>query len=148
MELVALNCCIMSIFYYCRICDIFDEMLDRASELPETTAELVELQNYLTDCREVTMSKLKEKIQTAAENVLFLMQHALLSRKGYFILEIVINEVIFVNCCRVLFIYFYILLLFLVCCCRTYRKSHFWEYNNMFIRMDFHNCRRAMSLPV
>lgn len=86
MELVAYNCCMVSIFYYCRICDSFDEMLDRASELPETTAELVELQNYLTECREVTMSNLKEKIQTAAENVLFLMQHALLSRKGYFVL--------------------------------------------------------------
>lgn len=96
MELVAYNCSIMSIFSYCRICDIFDEMLDRASELPETTAELVELQNYLNECQEVTMYNLKEKIQTAAENVLFLMQHALLSRKGYFVVETVINEVIFV----------------------------------------------------
>ena len=103
MEFIAYICYILSIFYYCRICDIFDEMLDRASELPETTAELVELQNYLNECREVTMHNLKEKIQTAAENVLFLMQHALLSRKGYFVVATVINEVIFVYYCRVFF---------------------------------------------
>lgn len=96
MELIVYSCCIMNIFYYCRICDIFDEMLDRASELPETTPELVELQNYLNECREVTMYNLKEKIQIAAENVLFLMQHALLSCKGYFVVETVINEAIFV----------------------------------------------------
>ena len=83
----------MSIFYCCRICDIFDQMLDRASELPETTAELVELQNYLNECRDVTMCNLKEKIQTAAENVLFLMQHALLSCKRYFVVDPVLNEV-------------------------------------------------------
>ncbi|GFG29080.1 hypothetical protein Cfor_00250, partial [Coptotermes formosanus] len=62
-----------------KICDIFDEMLERASELPETTADLVELQNYLNECRDVTIYNLKEKIHTAGENVLFLMQNALLS---------------------------------------------------------------------
>lgn len=87
MELVPYSCCIMSIFYYCRICDIFDEMLERASELPETTADLVELQNYLNECRDVTIYNLKEKIHTAGENVLFLMQNALLSRKRYFVIE-------------------------------------------------------------
>jgi hypothetical protein len=94
----------MSVFYYCRICDIFDDMLDRASELPETTADLVELQNYLNECRDVTMYNLKEKIQTAAENVLFLMQHALLSRKRYFVIETVINEIIFYYYLRKFFI--------------------------------------------
>nr|CAD7259656.1 unnamed protein product [Timema shepardi] len=61
------------------ICDVFDEMSDRASELPETTAELVELTNYLTECRDVTMYNLKEKIRVTAENVLFLMSHAVLT---------------------------------------------------------------------
>jgi dynein heavy chain len=56
-------------------------MSNRARELPQTTAELVELQNYLNECRDVTMYNLKGKIRTTAENVLFLMQHALLSRK-------------------------------------------------------------------
>jgi dynein heavy chain len=62
-------------------------MLERASELPETTADLVELQNYLNECRDVTIYNLKEKIHTAGENVLFLMQNALLSRKRYFVIE-------------------------------------------------------------
>jgi dynein heavy chain len=60
-------------------------MSNRASELPETTVELVELQNYLNKCRDVTMYNLREKIQTAAENVLFLMDHALLSRKRHYV---------------------------------------------------------------
>nr|CAD7398222.1 unnamed protein product [Timema cristinae] len=55
------------------------KMSDRASELPETTAELVELTNYLTECRDVTMYNLKEKIRVTAENVLFLMSHAVLT---------------------------------------------------------------------
>lgn len=53
-------------------------MSSRASELPETTAELVELTNYLTESRDVTMYDLKAKIQITAQNVLFLMQHAVL----------------------------------------------------------------------
>ncbi|KAJ9576848.1 hypothetical protein L9F63_006622, partial [Diploptera punctata] len=60
------------------ICDTFDKMSNRASELPETTAELVELQNYINECRDVTMYQLREKIRTTAENVIFLMQHAIL----------------------------------------------------------------------
>jgi hypothetical protein len=56
-------------------------MSNRASELPETTAELVELQNYINECRDVTMYQLRDKIRTTAENVLFLMQHAILSCK-------------------------------------------------------------------
>ncbi|XP_046404632.1 dynein axonemal heavy chain 3 [Ischnura elegans] len=60
------------------ICNEFDIMADRASEMPDNTQELVELTNYLTDSREVTMFNLREKIRTAAENVLFLMTHAIL----------------------------------------------------------------------
>jgi dynein heavy chain len=70
-------------------------MSNRASELPETTAELVELQSYLNECRDVTMYDLREEIRTAAENVLFLMDHALLSRKRYsFVLKTVVSKVI------------------------------------------------------
>jgi dynein heavy chain len=75
-------------FVIYRICDIFDEISNRASELPETTAELVELQNYLNECRDVTMCNLKKKIQISAANVLFLMEHALLSRKRYYYLHL------------------------------------------------------------
>lgn len=50
----------------------------RASELPETTAELVELTNYLLESRDSTMFKLKSKIQQTAQCVLFLMNQAIL----------------------------------------------------------------------
>jgi dynein heavy chain len=80
-------------FIVCRICDIFDEISNRASELPETTAELVELQNYLNECRDVTMCNLKGKIRISAANVLFLMQHALLSRKRYYYLFLFGNSI-------------------------------------------------------
>lgn len=54
-------------------------MSSRASELPETTAELVELTNYLLESRDSTMYELRKKIQTTAQYVLFLMTHAILS---------------------------------------------------------------------
>ncbi|XP_071449339.1 dynein axonemal heavy chain 3-like [Hetaerina americana] len=60
------------------ICNEFDIMADRASEMPDNTKELVELTKYLVDSRGVTMFILREKIRTAAENVLFLMTHAIL----------------------------------------------------------------------
>ncbi|XP_068084555.1 dynein axonemal heavy chain 3 [Anabrus simplex] len=61
------------------ICDVFDAMSDRVSEIPETTVDLVALQNYLVECRDVTMFDLKAKIRVTAENVLFLMSYAVLS---------------------------------------------------------------------
>lgn len=61
------------------ICDKFDEMSQRVSENTETVAELVALQNYVVECRDVTMYNLKELIRKTAENVLFLMDHAHLS---------------------------------------------------------------------
>ncbi|CAG9767321.1 unnamed protein product [Ceutorhynchus assimilis] len=58
------------------ICDTFDEMSQKVSGTPETIAELVELQNYVIECRDVTMYNLKEQIRKTAENVSFLMEHA------------------------------------------------------------------------
>ncbi|KAF9412146.1 hypothetical protein HW555_009276, partial [Spodoptera exigua] len=58
------------------ICNIYEEMVARASETPETTAQLVELINYIMDCRDSAMFDLREKARTTAEHVLFLMQHA------------------------------------------------------------------------
>lgn len=54
-------------------------MSQRSSEMPETTAQLVELLNYIVECRDVTMYDLKEKSRIAAANILFLMDHADLS---------------------------------------------------------------------
>ncbi|GLG98287.1 Dynein heavy chain, cytoplasmic, partial [Gryllus bimaculatus] len=67
------------------ICNVFEEMSDKVSELPESTAELVELCKYHAECRDVTMFNLREKIRTAAQNVLFLMSHALLSPEDIFL---------------------------------------------------------------
>ncbi|XP_066246402.1 dynein axonemal heavy chain 3 [Euwallacea similis] len=61
------------------ICDLFDEMSQKVSGIPETVAELVALQNYLIECRDATMYNLKEQIKKTAENVSFLMEHAHLS---------------------------------------------------------------------
>lgn len=58
------------------ICDTFDEMSQKVSENTETVAELVALQNYVTECRDVTMYNLREQIRKTAENVLFLMDYA------------------------------------------------------------------------
>ncbi|KAG8235430.1 hypothetical protein J437_LFUL015495 [Ladona fulva] len=60
------------------ICNEFDVMADRASQMPENTPQLVELTNYLRESQDVTMLKLREKIRIAAENVLFLMTHTVL----------------------------------------------------------------------
>ncbi|XP_059059125.1 dynein axonemal heavy chain 3 [Achroia grisella] len=58
------------------ICNVYEEMAARASESPETTAQLVELLGYISDCRDCAMFDLREKTRTTAEYVLFLMQHA------------------------------------------------------------------------
>ena len=68
-------------------------MSSRASELPETTAELVELTNYLIESRDSTMYELKAKIATTGQNVLFLMTHALLPSKLNFFAKISGSEV-------------------------------------------------------
>ncbi|KAF5289736.1 hypothetical protein FQA39_LY03653 [Lamprigera yunnana] len=60
------------------ICDVFDEMSQRASETTESVVEVVELQNYIIECRDVTMFNLKEQIRETAENVIFLMDYAVL----------------------------------------------------------------------
>ncbi|KAL1497384.1 hypothetical protein ABEB36_008364 [Hypothenemus hampei] len=58
------------------ICNIFDEMSQKVSGTPESVAELVALENYVTECRDVTMYNLREQIRKTAENLSFLMQHA------------------------------------------------------------------------
>lgn len=63
-------------YYYFSICDTFDEMSQKVSGSPESVADLVALQNYVVECRDVTMYNLKEQIRKTAENVSFLMEHA------------------------------------------------------------------------
>lgn len=68
-------------FSFNSICDTFDEMSQNVSQSPETVAELVALQNYVIECRDVTMFNLRELIRQTAENVMFLMNHAILPCK-------------------------------------------------------------------
>lgn len=53
----------------------------RISGIPNTVAELVALQNYVIECRDVTMYNIKEKMRQTVEYVLFLMDYAHLSGK-------------------------------------------------------------------
>lgn len=59
-----------------RICDEFEEMSMHAGERPKETAEVVALQNYLCECKEERIVKLKDEIKKAAERVIFLLYHA------------------------------------------------------------------------
>lgn len=56
-------------------------MSDRAGVQTETTREIVELSNFLTECRDVTMYALREQIRAVVERVMFLMRHAHLVSK-------------------------------------------------------------------
>lgn len=51
-------------------------MSEKVSGSPDTVAEIVGLQNYVAECRDVTMFNLREKIRQTAEHVLFLMDCA------------------------------------------------------------------------
>lgn len=52
-----------------------------AGERPKETAEVVALQNYLNECRDEKIFKLKDDIKVAAKRVLFLLHHATLDGK-------------------------------------------------------------------
>lgn len=65
-------------FFLCSICDEFEEMSMHAGERPKETAEVVALQNYLAECRDERIFKLKDEIKKAAERVIFLLHHATL----------------------------------------------------------------------
>lgn len=53
-----------------------------AGERPKETAEVVALQNYLTECKDERIVKLKDEIKKAAERVIFLLYHAHLDGKS------------------------------------------------------------------
>ncbi|XP_037908989.1 dynein heavy chain 3, axonemal [Hermetia illucens] len=59
-----------------RICDEFEEMSMKAGERPKETAEVVALQNYLTECRDERIFKLKDEIKVVAKRVSFLLRYA------------------------------------------------------------------------
>lgn len=55
-------------------------MSQKVSGGTETVAELVNLFNYVMECRDVTMYNLREQIRKTVEYVGFLMNYAHLSR--------------------------------------------------------------------
>lgn len=74
-----------------RICDTFDEMSQRVSGTPDTVQELVDLWNYVIECRDVTMYNMREKIRQTAENILFLLMYAILPTE-----DITLNSRVFI----------------------------------------------------
>lgn len=59
-----------------RICRRYDEIADRLGEMPSTTAEIVELSDFLRESSEVTVFKLKDEIDEAANRLMFLLDYA------------------------------------------------------------------------
>ncbi|ESO89088.1 hypothetical protein LOTGIDRAFT_210054 [Lottia gigantea] len=59
------------------ICRRYDEMTDKVSEMPDTTQEIVETQEFLKASMEVTVYKLKDEIDEAANRLMFLLDYAI-----------------------------------------------------------------------
>ncbi|XP_053383461.1 dynein axonemal heavy chain 3-like [Mercenaria mercenaria] len=58
------------------ICKRYDEMANRVSEVPDNTISLVETQEYLKQSQDVTVYKLKDEIEDAANRLMFLLDYA------------------------------------------------------------------------
>lgn len=74
-----------------RICDELEEMSMKAGERPEETAEVVALQNYLAECRDERIFKIKDDIKIVSKRVLFLLQYADLNSKLFVCLRVVVG---------------------------------------------------------
>lgn len=53
----------------------------KAGERPKETADVVALQNYLTECRDERIFKLKDEIKVVAKRVSFLLRYATMEGK-------------------------------------------------------------------
>lgn len=56
----------------------------KASERPETTPDVVALQNYLAECREERLFVIRNEIKLVVKRVAFLLTHTILTRKFLF----------------------------------------------------------------
>uniref|UniRef100_H2YSD8 AAA+ ATPase domain-containing protein n=1 Tax=Ciona savignyi TaxID=51511 RepID=H2YSD8_CIOSA len=72
------------------ICTTYDEIVKRITSHVISTLGLVELQEYVDGLCSTELIKLKEKLDIAASNLLFLMEYALLSKD-----DILLNETTF-----------------------------------------------------
>jgi dynein heavy chain, axonemal len=64
-----------------RMCDDFEVMSIKSGDRPKETLGVVELQNYLAECREDKLFKLRNELQKVKERVMFLLTYASLTRK-------------------------------------------------------------------
>ncbi|XP_043569115.1 dynein axonemal heavy chain 3-like [Chiloscyllium plagiosum] len=64
-----------------RICQQYDSIMRKITNKTDSTHKLVQVQNYLDTLRSHEMLQLKDKLDIAAENLLFLMDYASLSKK-------------------------------------------------------------------
>ncbi|XP_077987554.1 dynein axonemal heavy chain 3-like isoform X2 [Glandiceps talaboti] len=62
------------------ICEQYDAIVKKVTSYPDTTQALVELQDYTDSLRVGELLQLKEKLEIAAENLLFLMDYSYLSK--------------------------------------------------------------------
>lgn len=62
----------------------FEEIARRAGEMPESTKDLVDLNNYITESKTVILYELKKQLLKSAEYIDFLMDYAEIpgSREG------------------------------------------------------------------
>ncbi|XP_053321162.1 dynein axonemal heavy chain 3-like [Spea bombifrons] len=64
-----------------KICQQYDGIVTRISTIAASTSALVELQDYIDKLRSVELLEIKEKLEVAAANPLFLMDYASLSKE-------------------------------------------------------------------
>uniref|UniRef100_A0A8B9DMY1 Dynein axonemal heavy chain 3 n=1 Tax=Anser cygnoides TaxID=8845 RepID=A0A8B9DMY1_ANSCY len=69
--------------FCCRLCDEYNVIAKRMSELPLNTEELVEFDAFLKKSSKVTASKLRQEVSEAARRLEFLMDYADLSSMSH-----------------------------------------------------------------
>lgn len=50
-------------------------MAAKSSEMPDTTEDLVELSNYVNECRNSTLQKMKTQLRTVGDYIMFLFEY-------------------------------------------------------------------------
>lgn len=50
-------------------------MSAKSSEMPDTTEDLVELSNYVTQCRDYTLMQMKAQLRTVGDYIMFLFEY-------------------------------------------------------------------------
>ena len=64
------------------ICKAYDEIAEKVSRQPQSTADLVEIMEFLNQSNETTIYKLESKINEAKQRLIFLLDYAFMPSKG------------------------------------------------------------------